>query len=99
MACARPVVATRGGGIPEVVVDGETGFLVPPRDPEALALAIVRLVMDRGLREKMGAAGLARVQAAFSAEHMVKNTLRVYRRVAQRQVPGSPEAEDSRPAT
>jgi glycosyltransferase involved in cell wall biosynthesis len=99
MACARPVVATRVGGIPEVVVDGETGFLVPPRDSEALAAAIVRLVRDRGLREKMGAAGRARVQSAFSAEHMVKNTLRVYQRVAQWQVPDSPEAEDSRPAT
>jgi glycosyltransferase involved in cell wall biosynthesis len=99
MACARPVVATRVGGIPEVVVDGETGFLVPPRDPEALAAAIVRLVRDRGLREKMGAAGLARVQSAFSAEHMVKNTLRVYQRVAQRRIPDSAKAEDSRPAT
>ena len=83
MACARPVVATSVGGIPEVVVDGETGFLVPPRDPEALAAAIVRLLADRGLREKMGAAGLARVQSAFSAEHMVKNTLAVYSRVAR----------------
>ena len=62
MACARPIVATNVGGIPEVVVDGETGFLVPPRDPEALAAAIARLVADRGLREKMGAAGLARVR-------------------------------------
>jgi glycosyltransferase involved in cell wall biosynthesis len=76
------VVATRVGGIPEVVIDGETGLLVPPRDPEALAAAIVRLVRDRGLREKMGAAGRARVESAFSAEHMVNNTLRVYERVA-----------------
>ena len=83
MACARPVVATSVGGIPEVVVDGETGFLVPPRDPEALAAAIGRLISDRGLREKMGAAGLARVQSAFSAEHMVRNTLRVYERVVR----------------
>jgi glycosyltransferase involved in cell wall biosynthesis len=82
MACSRPVVATRVGGIPEVVIDGETGLLVPPRDPEALAAAIVRLVRDRGLREKMGAAGRARVESAFSAEHMVNNTLRVYERVA-----------------
>jgi glycosyltransferase involved in cell wall biosynthesis len=82
MACSRPVVATRVGGIPEVVIDGETGLLVPPRDPEALAAAIVRLVRDRCLREKMGAAGRARVESAFSAEHMVNNTLRVYERVA-----------------
>ena len=46
MACARPIVATNVGGIPEVVVDGETGFLVPPRDPAALAAAIVRLLAD-----------------------------------------------------
>ena len=83
MACARPVVATSVGGIPEVVVDGETGFLVPPRDPQALAAAIGRLVSDRGLREKMGAAGRARVEAAFSAEHMVRNTLLVYQSVAR----------------
>jgi L-malate glycosyltransferase len=83
MACARPVVATSVGGIPEVVVDGETGFLVPPRDPEALAAAIGRLMADRGLREKMGAAGLERVQNTFSAEHMVRNTLRVYERVVR----------------
>ena len=54
MACGKPVVATSVGGIPEVVVDGETGFLVPPRDPEALAAAIVRLLADRGLREQDG---------------------------------------------
>ena len=72
MACARPVVATSVGGIPEVVVDGETGFLVPPRDPEALAAAIGRCWRTAACGEKMGAAGLARVQAAFSAEHMVR---------------------------
>ena len=77
------MVATSVGGIPEVVVDGETGFLVPPRDHEAMAAAIVRLLADRGLREKMGAAGLARVRSDFSAEHMVRNTLRVYERVVR----------------
>ena len=99
MACARPVIATRVGGIPEVVVDGETGLLVPPRDPEALAAAIVRLVKDRNLRAKMGDAGLARVHSAFSAEQMVKNTLRVYQRVAQSPTAASAQSEDSRPAT
>src|SRR5215218_10369052 len=83
MACGRPVVATNVGGIPEVVADGETGLLVPPRDPAALAAAIVRLLADRGLREQMGAAGLARVQGTFSAERMVRNTLAVYQRVVR----------------
>ena len=75
MACGKPVVGTTAGGIPEVVVDGETGLLVPPRDAEAMAAAIVRLLADRALRERMGAAGLARVRERFSAETMVHNTL------------------------
>ena len=81
MACAKPVVATNVGGIPEVVVDGETGFLVAARDRPAMATAIVRLLKDRDLRERMGAAGLARVQQKFSAERMVAETVRVYERL------------------
>ncbi len=83
MACGKPIVATTAGGIPEVVEDGVTGLLVPPRDERALAAAIVRLLKDRGLRETLGAAGLARVRERFSAERMVQDTLNVYRRVAQ----------------
>ena len=82
MACARPVVATRTGGIPEVVVDGETGCLVPPRDHDAMARAIVALLKDERLRTRMGEAGLARARTLFSAERMVQETLRVYQRVA-----------------
>jgi glycosyltransferase involved in cell wall biosynthesis len=82
MLCSKPVVATAVGGIPEVVVDGETGFLVPPRDHEAMARAIVRLLEDEGLRKKMGDAGRARACERFSAERMVRDTLRVYQRVA-----------------
>jgi glycosyltransferase involved in cell wall biosynthesis len=82
MACGKPIVATSVGGIPEVVVDGETGLLVPPRDPAALAAAIARLLGDRQLRERMGAAGRARVETKFSAEHMVAKTLAVYKRVS-----------------
>ena len=82
MACGKPIVATRAGGIPEVVVDGETGILVAPRDDRALASAIVALLKDESLRRRMGEAGLARVRAHFSAERMVQDTLRVYQRVA-----------------
>ncbi len=83
MACGKPIVATAAGGIPEVVEDGVTGLLVPPKDERALAAAIVRLLKDRGLREQLGAAALARVRERFSAERMVMDTLSVYRRVAQ----------------
>jgi len=82
MAAGKPVVATMTGGIPEVVVDGETGFLVPPRDHTAMAAAIVRLLKDEELRRRMGEAGRARACSLFSAERMVLETLRVYQRVA-----------------
>jgi glycosyltransferase involved in cell wall biosynthesis len=82
MAAGKPIVATRTGGIPEVVSDGETGLLVPPRDHHALADAIVRLLNDAQLRRGMGEAGRARAKALFSAERMVQNTLNVYQRVA-----------------
>jgi len=82
MAAAKPIVATRTGGIPEVVVDGETGILVPPRDDDALADAIVRLLKDADLRRGMGEAGRARARALFSTERMVQNTLNVYQHVS-----------------
>jgi glycosyltransferase involved in cell wall biosynthesis len=84
MACAKPVVATTAGGIPEVVADGETGLLVPPRDQHALAEAIVRLLNDAALRQRLGGAGLARVRERFSAERMVRETLGVYARLTAR---------------
>jgi glycosyltransferase involved in cell wall biosynthesis len=82
MAAGRPVVATAAGGIPEVVRDGATGILVPPRDHEAMAAAIVKLLKDEPLRKRLGAAGQSLVHARFSAERMVQETLSVYERVA-----------------
>jgi glycosyltransferase involved in cell wall biosynthesis len=82
MACGKPVVASRTGGIPEVVADGETGILVPPRDHRALAAAIVRLLGDKALRDRMGAAGLARVRQHFTAEIMATRTMDVYRELS-----------------
>ena len=78
MAAGVPVVSTAVGGIPEVVADGETGLLVPPRDPAALAAAILRLVEDESLRKKMGEAGRERA-ALFSVEKMVAGVVEVYR--------------------
>ena len=84
MASGKPVVATRVGGIPEVVRDGETGILVSPRDHDAMADAVVRLLKDERLRRRMGAAGESVANAHFSAERMVEETLEVYQRVALR---------------
>jgi glycosyltransferase involved in cell wall biosynthesis len=81
MACAKPIVATTAGGIPEIVEDGVSGVLVPPRDHEAMAAAIRRLLQDAALRERMAAAGLARVTARFTVERMVDETARVYERL------------------
>jgi L-malate glycosyltransferase len=83
MACGKPIVATTAGGIPEVVVNNQTGILVPPRDHEALARALVALLRDEGAQEVMGAEGLLRVRERFTAERMVQETLAVYRRVAE----------------
>jgi glycosyltransferase involved in cell wall biosynthesis len=82
MACSRPVVATRAGGIPEIVEDGKTGMLVAPRDHAAMAQAIVQLLNDAALRLTLGEAGFARVQARFTVERMVAETAAVYARVA-----------------
>lgn len=71
MAAARPVVATDVGGNPEVVVHGETGYLVPKQEPQAMADAIARLVMDADLRRSMGMAGRNRVERLFSVDSMV----------------------------
>ena len=84
MACSRAVVATRAGGIPEIVEDGATGTLVPPRDPAAMAHEIIRLLRDEALRRRMGEAGSARVTARFTVERMVEETAAVYARVAGR---------------
>lgn len=79
MAASKATVASITGGIPEVVIEGETGLLVPPRDHHALARAIVQLLKDGNLRERMGSAGLERVRRIFSAGQMVDRTLEVYR--------------------
>jgi glycosyltransferase involved in cell wall biosynthesis len=78
MACERAVVATRTGGIPEAVVDGETGLLVPPQDESALAAAIERLIRDPELRQRYGRAGRARVEREFGIEQLVRGTARAY---------------------
>lgn len=78
MAVGRPVVASRVGGLAEVVADGETGSLVPPDDPAALAAALGELAAAPETRRRMGAAGAARVRARYSAAAMAEGTLACY---------------------
>jgi glycosyltransferase involved in cell wall biosynthesis len=80
MSFGKPVASTAAGGIPEAVVNNETGLLVPIGDAEALGAAIVRLVTDRELAARMGANGIRRAPL-FSIDNTVDRTLEVYERV------------------
>jgi glycosyltransferase involved in cell wall biosynthesis len=78
MALGLPVVATDGGGTRELVADGETGFLVPPGDPDALAARIEYLLDHPAVAHRMGEAGKERLRQGFSITRMVEDTLRLY---------------------
>ncbi len=83
MAWGLPVVATDTGGARESIVDGVTGLLVPPQDPEALTAAILRLLQDPARRTAMGRAGRERVQRLFSVSRMVRDYARLFEGLAR----------------
>jgi glycosyltransferase involved in cell wall biosynthesis len=91
MACARPVIGADVGGIRYSVVDGKTGFLVPPREPAALAERLAQLAGDPALAEQMGAAGFERAHANFTWSGVARQLEAIYREVAK------VHAEDERP--
>ena len=78
MACARPVVATRVGGIPEIVEDGVTGYLVARRQPDEAAGKILRLLADPELRHRMGSSGRRAVESRFNLQANVARLLELY---------------------
>jgi glycosyltransferase involved in cell wall biosynthesis len=78
MAMGKPVISTKIGGIPEVVLDGVTGILVPPRDSKALSHAVTRLLNDSHLRESMGQEGRRRVEEHFTLQAHVQRIERIY---------------------
>ena len=82
LACGRAVIGTDLAGMPELIEDGRTGLLVPPRDPEALAQAIGKLAGDPAWRREIGHAGRALVEARFSLEAKLDATEALYRRLA-----------------
>jgi glycosyltransferase involved in cell wall biosynthesis len=71
MLAGTPVVATHGGGVDEIITDGQDGFLVPPADPAALALAVGRIMQDREVSSKLASAGLESARERFSMEKTV----------------------------
>jgi glycosyltransferase involved in cell wall biosynthesis len=95
-AAGVPTIATRVGGVPEVILDGETGLLVAPHDPSALAQAIVGLLDDRHTAIKLAEHARRRAIMEFSPEAMVDGTLEVYAD-ALRATGGTPPAESTAP--
>lgn len=89
MAAGLPMVATDVGGNREAIVEGETGFLVPPRDPETLADRILRLLGDRERGQRMGKAGRQRIETTFSLQRMVTETERFYERLLEERGAGA----------
>jgi glycosyltransferase involved in cell wall biosynthesis len=85
MACARPAVCTAAGGIPEMIDDGETGYLVPPKDPQQLATRLVELLSNPHTARRMGLAGRNRVEAEFSLDRSVELAQRAFEDVVMGQ--------------
>jgi len=81
MAAARPVVATAVGGVPELILDGQTGLLVPPKDPQALAEAVISLLKNSSRARAMGLAARQRVLSHFTVDRMIAETEQIYRRL------------------
>jgi glycosyltransferase involved in cell wall biosynthesis len=81
MALGKPVIASAAGGNPELVVDGESGLLVPPRDPAAMAAGVRRLLTDRALSARLASGGRQRVEAGFSSEVRLDRIEALYARL------------------
>ncbi|MFL6307610.1 MAG: glycosyltransferase, partial [Candidatus Sulfotelmatobacter sp.] len=78
MACGKPVIATNGGGVPEIVVDGKTGLLVPMNDAPAMAEAICLLLADEQRARQMGVLGHQRVVERFTIQQSVVELTKIY---------------------
>ena len=86
LAAGTPVVATRTGGLPEIVQHNECGLLVEPRNPEALADSIIKMAKDESLRQRMGSAGQQFVRREFKTEELCDRVEQIYQRVMDRRL-------------
>jgi len=84
MSAGRPVIGTRVGGTPELVIDGVTGFLVERNDPAGIARALEKLLLDPPLRAALGDAARRHVATAFGSDATVERLLALYRAVERR---------------
>jgi glycosyltransferase involved in cell wall biosynthesis len=83
MAAGKPVIATDGGGTREIVIDGETGFLVPQKSPERVAETIDKLLNDDELRRNMGLMGKQMIQREFNIHRMTSEHVELYEKLAR----------------
>lgn len=95
-ACEKPVIISRVGGMIEVVEEGVTGYIVPPRNSELTALKITELVLNPSLRQKFGTAGRERVQKLFDLEVCLKNMINIYNELLNFKVYGTLETKKNR---
>lgn len=83
MSCGRPVIGSNVGGIPEIILDGETGLLVPPGDPESLGKGIAKLLRNSGAMSRMGASGRKRAEQLFSEQETNEKLERLFLEVCR----------------
>ena len=81
MACARPMIVTNSGGMPEIVKDGVNGFVVKIRDYKALAERAITFFQDEALRDTLGQTGRDMAEQQYTTQIMAENTLAVYRKL------------------
>ncbi len=80
MSCGIPVIGTDIGGIPEIIVDGETGYLIPPRNSNAIAETLVKLLMDNKLKEEVGRRSRERVMEKFTWKKNAERHLEIFQK-------------------
>jgi glycosyltransferase involved in cell wall biosynthesis len=102
MAACKPVIATNGGGVPEIMLHGRTGLMVPMNDPDAMAEALSRLLSNPKLAHEMGQHGRRHVEKYFTIQHTSAKVMRCYDQVlarsGSRSIPSPPDSASPLPA-